>query len=189
VKVTEALVAAGVVFLVVWLVVKAVVWAIRQAVTRWRTSLTVLAIGAWWHWWGWPPLVITLGSVTLVLTRWRLIDLASFDAWAGRHLRAWWLRWTVYTSQLPEWLRACGLSTNNDTSPAVVSVTLVGRKKIHRDRTQASAQLPKVLGVRSGASWDEAGFAWWRARNQKTSTRSPGRWPRPAVSSAAKSAN
>ena len=63
VKITEALVAAAVVFVAVWLVVKAVVWAIRQAVTRWRTSLTVLAILAWCHWWGWMPLVITLGSV------------------------------------------------------------------------------------------------------------------------------
>jgi hypothetical protein len=44
VRIAGALVAAGVVFVAVWLVVKAVVWAIRQAVTRWRTSLTVLAI-------------------------------------------------------------------------------------------------------------------------------------------------
>jgi S-DNA-T family DNA segregation ATPase FtsK/SpoIIIE len=72
VRIAEALVAAGVVFVAVWLVVKAVVWAIRQAVTRWRTSLTVLAIVAWWHWWGWVPLVTVLGSVALVLTGWRL---------------------------------------------------------------------------------------------------------------------
>jgi DNA segregation ATPase FtsK/SpoIIIE, S-DNA-T family len=155
VKIAEALVAAAVVFLAVWLVVKAVVWAIRQAATRWRTSLTVLAILAWWHWWGWMPLVITLSSVALVLTGWRLADVVSFDAWAGRHLRAWWLRWTVYAPKLPGWLHACGLSTNNDTAPVMVSINLVGRKKIHRDRHQAPAQLPKVLGVRSGASWDE----------------------------------
>ena len=154
VKVVEVLVAAAVVFVAVWLLVKAVVWAIRQAVTHWRTSLTVLAVLAWWHWWGWVPLVITLGSVALVLTGWRLIDVVSFDAWAGRHLRAWWLRWTVYAPKLPEWLHACGLSTSNDTSPAV-TVNLVGRKKIRRDHHQAPARLPQVLGVRSGASWDE----------------------------------
>jgi S-DNA-T family DNA segregation ATPase FtsK/SpoIIIE len=153
VKIAEALAAAAVVFLAVWLAVKAVVWAIRQAVTHWRTSLTVLAILAWWHWWGWTPLVITLGSVGLVLTGWRLIDLVSFDAWAGRHLRAWWLRWTVYASKLPEWLHACGLSVTDNASP-MVSVSLVGRKKIRRDH-QDQARLPKVLGVRSGASWDE----------------------------------
>ncbi len=154
VKIAEALVAAAVVFLAVWLVVKAAVWTIRQAVTRWRTSLTVLAVLVWWHWWGWVPLVITLGSVTGVLTGWRLIDVVSFDAWAGRHLRAWWMRWTVYAPKLPAWLHACGLSTNNDTSPAV-TVNLVGRKKIRHEHHQTQARLPKVLGVRSGASWDE----------------------------------
>ena len=142
VTIAEALVAAGVVFLAVWLVVKAVGWAIRQAVTHWRTSLTVLAIVVWWHWWGWVPLVITLGSVTLVLTGWRLIDLVSCDAWVGRHLRAWWLRWTVYAPKLPEWLHACGLSTTNDTAPVVVSVTLVGRKKIRRDPPDPSTAAP-----------------------------------------------
>jgi DNA segregation ATPase FtsK/SpoIIIE, S-DNA-T family len=39
VKIAEALVAAAVVFVVVWLVVRGVVWAFRQTVTRWRTSL------------------------------------------------------------------------------------------------------------------------------------------------------
>jgi DNA segregation ATPase FtsK/SpoIIIE, S-DNA-T family len=84
-----------------------------------------------------------------------LIDVVSCDGWVGRHLRAWWLRWTIYALKLPEWLHACGLSTTNDTAPVVVSVTLVGRKKIGRDRHQTRARLPQVLGVRSGASWDE----------------------------------
>jgi len=70
VTIAEALVAAAVVFLAVWLVVKAMVWVIRQAVHPvGRTSLTVLAILAWWHWWGWVPLVITLGSVVGVAHR------------------------------------------------------------------------------------------------------------------------
>jgi len=42
------------------------VWAIRQAVTRWRTSLTVLAVAAWWRWWGWPSLALTVGVVAVV---------------------------------------------------------------------------------------------------------------------------
>jgi DNA segregation ATPase FtsK/SpoIIIE, S-DNA-T family len=155
VKIAEALVAAAVVFLALWLVIKTVGWAIRQALTRWRTSLTVLVILAWWHWWGWVPLVTVLGSVTLVLTVWRLVDLVSFDAWAGRHLRAWWLRWTLYAPKLPGWLHACGLSIKDDTAPVLVSVNLVGRKKVRRDRHQAPARLPQVLGVTSGASWDE----------------------------------
>ncbi|MFZ2119562.1 MAG: cell division protein FtsK, partial [Pseudonocardiaceae bacterium] len=53
VTIAEALAAAAVVFFVVWLVIKAVVWALRQTVTHWRTSLTVVAPLAWWHWWGW----------------------------------------------------------------------------------------------------------------------------------------
>src|SRR5579884_4196127 len=73
IKVAEALAAAAVVAFAVWLVIKAVVWAIRQAVTRWRTSLTVLAVAAWWHWWGWPSLALSVGAIAAVLIGWRLI--------------------------------------------------------------------------------------------------------------------
>lgn len=155
VKIAEALAAAAVVLLAVWLVVKALVWAMRQTVTYWRTSLSVLAILAWWYWWGWVPLAIVLGSLGLVLVGWWLVDLASFDAWAGRHLRAWWLRWTLYAPKLPDWLHACGLSIKDSASPVVVTVNLMGRKKVRRDRHQAQTRLPQVLGVKSGASWDE----------------------------------
>ncbi len=154
IRIAEALAAAAVVLLAVWLVIKAVGWAIRQAVTHWRTSLTVLSVLAWWQWWGWASLVLTVGVVAGVIIGWRLVDLASFDAWAGRYLRAWWLRWTVYAPKLPEWLHACGLSIKPDAVPVVVMVTPLGRT-LHRRRGQARARLPQVLGVRSGASWDE----------------------------------
>ena len=117
IKIAEALAAAAVVLFAVWLVIKAVVWALRQVLTHWRTSLTVLAMVAWWHWWGGASLALTAGVVAGVLTGWRLVDLASFDAWAGRHLRAWWLRWTVYAPKLPQWLHACGLSIKPDAVP------------------------------------------------------------------------
>jgi S-DNA-T family DNA segregation ATPase FtsK/SpoIIIE len=45
----EALAAAAVVVLALWLVVKAVVWSLRQVFVHWRTSLTVVALEAWWH--------------------------------------------------------------------------------------------------------------------------------------------
>jgi DNA segregation ATPase FtsK/SpoIIIE, S-DNA-T family len=154
IKVAEALAAAAVVAFTVWLLVKAGVWAIRQAFTHWRTSLSVLAITAWWHWWGWPSLALTAGVIAGVLTGWRLVDLVSFDAWAGRHLRSWWLRWTVYAPKLPDWLHACGLSIKQDATPIVVTLTPLVRT-VRRNRQQARAQLPTVLGVRSGASWDE----------------------------------
>ncbi|MGB7799194.1 MAG: cell division protein FtsK, partial [Pseudonocardiaceae bacterium] len=153
-KIAEALAAAAVVLFALWLVIKAVVWALRQVFAHWRTSLTVLAMVAWWQWWGWPSLALTVGVVAGVLTGWRLIDLACFDAWAGRHLRAWWLRWTVYALKLPQWLHACGLSIKPDAMPVVVTVNPLGRS-IRGTRSQAQARLPQVLGVRSGASWDE----------------------------------
>lgn len=68
INIAEALAAAAVVAFTVWLLVKAGVWAIRQALTRWRTSLTVLTVTAWWHWWGWPALVLTMGVIAAVLT-------------------------------------------------------------------------------------------------------------------------
>ena len=155
IQIAEMLAAAALVFATVWLVIKALVWAIRQAVTHWRTSLTVVALLAWWHGWGALSLVLTVGVITVGLSVWRLVDLGSFDPWVGRHLRAWWLRWTLYAPKLPGWLHACGLSITDHATPVMVTVTLVGRQKIHRDRTQAQARVPRVLGVRSGASWDE----------------------------------
>src|SRR5437764_12439043 len=89
VKIAEALAAAAVVFFAVWLAIKGLLWALRQTITHWRTSLTVVGILAWWHWWGWVSLAATVAVVAGALTGWRLIDQLSFDAWAGRHLRAW----------------------------------------------------------------------------------------------------
>jgi S-DNA-T family DNA segregation ATPase FtsK/SpoIIIE len=154
IKIAEALAAAAVVLFVIWMTIKGVVWALRQVLTHWRTSLTLVVLAAWWHWWGWASLALTVGIVAGALTGWRLVALASFDAWAGRHLRAWWLRWTVYSPKLPDWLHACGLSIKPDAVPMMVTVTPLGRG-IRRGRRHVQARLPRVLGVRSGASWDE----------------------------------
>src|SRR6478609_4258427 len=72
IKIAEALAAAAAVFFAVWLVIKAVLWALRQTVTYWRTSLTVVGTLAWWHWWGWVSLALILGLVVGVLTGWRV---------------------------------------------------------------------------------------------------------------------
>jgi S-DNA-T family DNA segregation ATPase FtsK/SpoIIIE len=154
IKIAEVLAAAAAVVFAVWLLVKVGAWAIRQAFTRWRTSLTVLVVAGWWHWWGWLSLVLTVGAIAAMLTGWRLLALASFDAWAGRYLRAWWLRWTVYAPRLPDWLHACGLGIKQDAVPVVVALAPL-RRTIGRGRRPVRAQLPMVLGVRSGASWDE----------------------------------
>ncbi|MGH3669544.1 MAG: FtsK/SpoIIIE domain-containing protein, partial [Pseudonocardiaceae bacterium] len=154
VKVAETLAAAAVVLVALWLMIKALVWALRQVITNWRTSLTLVTLLAWWHWYGLTSLALIAGVITTVFTLWWLVDLPSFDAWVGRHLRAWWLRWTTYAPKLPAWLHACGLSTAPGTTPVLVVVTPLGRR-IRRGQRQAQVQLPTVLGVRSGASWDE----------------------------------
>src|SRR5919206_4318225 len=134
IKVAEALAAAAVVMFTVWLLIKATAWALRQVVIHWRTSLTLVGVLAWSQWWGWASLALTTGSVATALFAWRLVDLASFEAWAGRHLRAWWLRWTVYAPKLPQWLPACGLSIKPDAVPVVVMVNPLGRS-IRRGRS------------------------------------------------------
>src|SRR5918998_4963738 len=77
IKVAEALVAAAAVFVVLWLMIKAVGWALRQALTHWRTSLTVIGVLAWCWSWGWASLAITTGVVAGVLIGWRLFNLRS----------------------------------------------------------------------------------------------------------------
>jgi S-DNA-T family DNA segregation ATPase FtsK/SpoIIIE len=131
------------------------VWVVRQAVTHWRTSLGLLVVLVWWHWCGWVSLVVLVGAVAVSLAVWRLADLPSYDWWAGRHLRAWRLRWSRYGRKLPGWLHACGLSIRDEALPVVVTVNLIGRRKIRRDRSRTAVQLPTVLGVKSGPSWDE----------------------------------
>ena len=155
ITVMEALAAMAVVFVALWWLLKAVAWLFTQVVTYWRTSLILLALAAWWHYWGWVSLVLTLGVITLLLGVWRWIDVLSFDTWAGRWLRAWWLRWTIYSPKLPDWLHACGLSITEATTPVTVTVNLVRRQRIRRDRHQPTIRVPKILGVKSGASWDE----------------------------------
>ncbi|TVT48104.1 cell division protein FtsK [Amycolatopsis rhizosphaerae] len=153
--IAETLAAAAVVFLALWWVVKAAGWLVAQIVLHPRTTLTVLALLAWWRWLGWPSLALSLIGVTALLTVWRVLDLVSFDQWAGRFLRTWWQRWAIYVPKLPGWLHACGLSVRDEAIPVDVTVTLVGRKKIRRERQQAGVRIPKVKQVRSGPSWDE----------------------------------
>lgn len=153
--IAETLAAAAVVFLALWWLLKGGIWLVQQLVTRWRTTLTVLALLAWWHWWGWASLVITLGVLGSGLLCWRQTDLVSFDQWAGGLLRSWWLRWSVYHRKLPAWLHACGLSVRDEAVPVDVTVTIVGRKKVHRDRARVGVQVPKLRRVKSGPSWDE----------------------------------
>src|SRR4051812_7100383 len=156
-SILEALAAAAVVFVALWWLCKAVVWMLAQVVTRWRTSLAVVAVYAWCELFGWLSLALIFGGVAAVLLAWWAIDAVSFDQWCWRFLRSWWARWAVYGRKLPEWLHACGLSVRDEALPVVVNVNLVGRRRALSRSTsnRPNARLPKVLGVRSGASWDE----------------------------------
>lgn len=151
----EALATLAVVFLGLWLLVKTVVLLGRWAVVHWRTTLGATVAGAWVWWWGWLPvaLAVTTCGVGLVVWRWR--HRTSFETWAGRRLRSWWLRWTVYAPRLPKWLHNCGLTIRDHDRPIVLTANPLGRSKLQRKAKPRRDQEPRVLGVRSGASWDE----------------------------------
>jgi len=151
----EALAVIAAALITAWLVVKAVWWVAWAIVTHWRTSLTALAVLAWLQWLGWASLVITLGMVMIGMLAWRLIDMASFDPYAGRHVRSWWQRWMIYARHMPGWLRACRLTVHDSQQSITVNVNpfkRVVRVPVARSR---SDQMPRIIRVHSGPSWDE----------------------------------
>jgi hypothetical protein len=109
IKTAEALAAAAVVLFVMLMMIKASCGHCARCSPTGGPAPG--GAGGMVHWWGLDPLVVTVGVVAGALTGWRLLlALASCDAWAGRHLRAWWLRWSVCSPKLPDWLHTCGLS-------------------------------------------------------------------------------
>jgi DNA segregation ATPase FtsK/SpoIIIE, S-DNA-T family len=150
----EALAALAVALLALWLVVKTAYFMIKAAVTHWRTTLGVLVLGICLWWWGSLPVALVVVAVEVALGVWRWQHPATFEAWVGRRLRSWWLRWTVYGRRLPCWLRACGLTVRDSNEPVVV-MTPFGRRGVRRQQRPRADEVPRVLRVRSGASWDE----------------------------------
>ncbi|WP_370948177.1 FtsK/SpoIIIE domain-containing protein [Amycolatopsis sp. cg5] len=157
--VLEALAALAVLAMALWAVVRAVGWVVRQLATYWRTALTLVALWAWCRWLGWVWLVVIAASLGLVQLVWWRLDAVGYDQWCGRRLRAWWLRWTLYGRKLPTWLHACGLTVRDDAIPIDVTVNLVSRRRKReataKARQESGVAVPKILSVRSGASWDE----------------------------------
>ncbi|MGH3757279.1 cell division protein FtsK [Actinophytocola sp.] len=153
--VLEALATVAMVLLALWLVVKAGYTVAKATVTHWRTTLGLTVVGALVWWWGWLPVTLLLVAVAVGLLVWQWQHHESFEGWAGRWLRSWWLRWTLYARRLPKWLRACGLTVQDADRPIVLTANPLGRNKIRRQPKQRADQVPRVLGVRSGASWDE----------------------------------
>ena len=119
---------------------------------------------------GVASLALTAGVVAGVLTGWRLIDLASFDAWAGRHLRAWWLRWTVYAPKLPQWLHACGLSIKPDAMPDGGDGQSSGAQPPSRPAARPRRGCPRCSVCGRARRGTRSASGWCPARNPKTST-------------------
>ena len=154
-KILEAAAAVAVVFVALWLAVKWTWRSVRWVVRHWRTTVAVLAVGAWLYWWGWLSLVITVGSVAMVLLVWRWVHRRTFETWAGRRLRGWWLRWVVYGRRMPGWLRACRLTVPDQGQPVTVQVSPFRRSAVQPKVTPRRDQTPRVITVRTGPSWDE----------------------------------
>jgi DNA segregation ATPase FtsK/SpoIIIE, S-DNA-T family len=153
--VLEALATVAMVLVALWLVVKTVFLVVKAAVTHWRTTVGGVVVGSWVCWWGWLPVVGTVAGVVVALVVWWWRRRVSFEVWVGRRLRSWWQRWVVYARKLPGWLRACGLTVLDEDRPIVVTANPFGRNKVRRRPKQRVDQVPRVVRVRSGASWDE----------------------------------
>jgi len=154
-KVLETAAAIAVVFIAAWVLVRGVWKAGRWAVRHWRTSTAAAVVPAWLHWLGVVSLTATVVGLAVALLVWRCAARASFEPYVGRHLRAWWQRWIVYTPRMPGWLRACGLAVGDPDSGMAVQVTPFRRSAVRPKPKARPDQLPRIIAVRSGGSWDE----------------------------------
>ncbi|OJY45019.1 FtsK/SpoIIIE domain-containing protein [Pseudonocardia sp. 73-21] len=154
-RVLEALAAIPVVFITAWLLVKGVWKTGRWMVRHWRTTLTAALLLGWLHWLGALSLGATVGGLALVLLGWRWLGRESFEPYAGRFLRGWWQRWMVYAPRMPGWLRACGLTVADSDNAMTVQVTPFRRSAVKPKPKTRPDQLPRIVAVRSGGSWDE----------------------------------
>ncbi|MGQ0480586.1 MAG: FtsK/SpoIIIE domain-containing protein [Pseudonocardia sp.] len=156
----EALAAVAVVFVTVWLAIKGFVAALRWAVLHWRTTLTATAVTAWCVLFGWRSLALGVSWVAEAvavwwLVAWRIDALPAFDALAGRHLRGWWQRWIVYAIPMPRWFRACRLTVPDPGQAITINVNPLRRTALAPRSRPRRDQVPRIIGVRSGPSWDE----------------------------------
>lgn len=151
----EALATLATVVLALWWAGKAVVSMIKAAVTHPRTTAGVTVVLLWLAWWGWlaVAVVVLAAGVGLVIWWWR--GRLSYERRVGGRLRSWWLRWTVYARRLPGWLRTCGLTVQDPEQRVVLVVSPLARGRVRRQAQRRDDRIPRVLRVRSGASWDE----------------------------------
>ena len=156
-KLLEAAAAIAVVFVAVWLAVKGVWKTGRWLVRHWRTTLTTAAVAAWWHWLGWASLAITvavrrgrLGGVA-VARRGRRSSRGPAAVAAGVVAALDRLRpaHAALAARLP------AHRPRPPASPVTVQVTPFRRSAVQPQVRPRRDQVPRVVGVRSGPSWDE----------------------------------
>jgi DNA segregation ATPase FtsK/SpoIIIE, S-DNA-T family len=151
----EALATLATLVVALWWLGKAVVLVVKSAVTHPRTTAGLTVAVLWLCWWGWPSFVLFTSAAGLGLVVWWWRGQLSYESWVGRRLRSWWLRWTVYARRLPGWLQSCGLTVQDPDQRVVLVVSPLGRGKVRRQARSSGDRVPRVLRVRSGASWDE----------------------------------
>lgn len=161
--VAKALLAVVVLLLAAALLIRGVIAVVWCVIKHWRTSLSVVVLGALWYWLGW--IGTTAVAVGLITTggMWCWHDRVQFDQLIGSRIRAWWLRWTVYRPKLPRWFARLGLmvqepdmSSGRGIAARGTGVTraATGLAGVVGRRPQTRQVLPKVRRVRSGPSWD-----------------------------------
>ena len=155
VKLMEALALIFAVFATTWLVIKAIYRGGRWVAIHWRTTMATAIVAGWVYWLGWPSLAITVATVAATLGLWWLVGRTGFDVWAGRRIRAWWLRWTLYARRMPRWFRSCGLSVPDSQQTINLQLSVLRRAPVAPRAKARPDQLPRILGVRSGPSWDQ----------------------------------
>lgn len=151
----EALAVIAGVFVAIYLAIRSVYRGGRWVLVHWRSSLTVVAVAGWLYWWGWLSLAITVATLAAGLAIWSRLTMATFEPWVGRHLRAWRLRWLLYARKMPKWFRSCGLSVPDGDQSIHLQLSILRRTQMAPRTKPRPDQLPRILGVRSGPSWDE----------------------------------
>ncbi|WP_226360746.1 FtsK/SpoIIIE domain-containing protein [Pseudonocardia sp. ICBG1142] len=154
-RIAEGVATIAVVFVTVWLACKAAVVVTVWVVRHWRTTITAAVAVVWCSLLGWPSLVVTIAAVAVALGVWRWTSVVSFDRYAGRRLRGWWLRWLLYAPRMPRWLRSCNLTVPDRGGAPIAVVNPLRRTPVLSRSRPVADQLPRILGVRSGPSWDE----------------------------------
>ncbi|HZZ50845.1 MAG TPA: FtsK/SpoIIIE domain-containing protein [Pseudonocardia sp.] len=156
----ETLAVLAAVFFALRAVIKGVLWVMRTLVPCWRSALTGFTVWVWCRYLGWPSLAATASTLVVGLVGWWLYArctgrLPQFDALVGRRIRGWWLRWWFYGTRMPQWLRACRLTVPDRTVGIQVFVSLLGASGNPHPPRPRPDLTPRIVGVRSGSSWDE----------------------------------